>query len=110
MVTRLSQKQVETEFYEECREAKVPCFHHHKANQGHFMLQGSYGGLQLQYVYACGGVKSLTSGFVGAREMYNELRRFHLPTLYKNMRKMEAYICKDKKKKDEKRRAAQVRR
>jgi hypothetical protein len=96
MATRLSQKAVTDEFYEQCINAGVPCRPKHGANQGYFLMQGSYGGIQVQYVYKCGGLSNISSGFVGAREMYLWLSNFDPKSAYKTYKKYEAQICKSK--------------
>lgn len=110
MTTRLSQKQVADDFYEHCIGVGVPCLNKHDGKHGFFLLQGSYGGMQLQYKYICGGVSSLSSGFVGAREMYTWLRNFNPIATYKYYRKQEIEICKNRKESDQRRREGQERR
>lgn len=102
MAGRLSQKQVEEDFYAECKAAGVPTYKSEKANlgklkKGFFHIQGAYGGIQLQYHYKCGGVSSISSGYVGAREMYLWLANFDPVSSYRYYRKREIEICKSKK-------------
>lgn len=97
MTTRLSQKAVADDFYEDCINAEVPCLNKHDGKRGFFLIQYSYGGMQLQYKYICGGISSLSSGFVGAREMYTWLRNFNPKTTYKYYRSQEIKMCKSKK-------------
>ena len=98
MTTRLSQKAVADDFYEHCIGVDVPCLFKHDGKRGFFLLQFSYGGMQLQYKYICGGVSGLSSGFVGAREMYTWLRNFNPVSQYKYWRKREIELCKHKRK------------
>lgn len=98
MTTRLSQKQVADDFYERCIAYDVPCLNKHDGKRGFFMLQYSYGGMQLQYRYVCGGVSGISSGFVGAREMYLWLSNFNPIANYKYYRKHEIEMCKNKAK------------
>jgi len=106
MTTRLSQKAVEEDFYEACISAGVPCAPKHAKNRGYFLMQYSYGGMQLQYKLVCGGTMSITSGFIGAREMYNKLNYFYPERMYKSYRKDEIRICKSKKENERRRNAA----
>jgi len=98
MTTRLSQKQVADDFYEHCIGAGVPCLNKHDGKRGFFLLQYSYGGMQLQYRYVCGGASGLSPGFVGAREMYLWLQNFSPVTHYKYWRKREVEMCKSRAK------------
>ena len=97
MTTRLSQKAVEDNFYEECIDLGVPCYHKHDGKRGFFLLQSSYGGLQLQYKMVSSGVIGISSGFVGAREMFTWLRNFDPVSQYKYYRKREIEILKSEK-------------
>jgi hypothetical protein len=110
MATRLSQKQVADDFYERCIAYGVPCFNKHDGKRGFFHLQGSYGGMQLQYRYICGGTDNLSSGFVGAREMHIWLQNFNPVAMYKYWRKREIDLCKNRKENDQRRREGQERR
>jgi hypothetical protein len=97
MTTRLSQKAVADDFYEDCINLGVPCLTKHDGKRGFFMLQSSYGGLQLQYRMVSSGVFGISSGFVGAREMYTWLRNFDPVSQYKYYRKREMAIIKSNK-------------
>jgi hypothetical protein len=104
MAGRLSQKQVEDDFYAECKAAGVPTYKSEKGNlggktlkRGFFIMQGAHGGIQLQYHYKCGGVSSVSSGYVGAREMALWLANFDPASSYRYYRKREVEICKSKK-------------
>lgn len=97
MVTRLSQKAVEDMFYDDCINAGVPCTRKHTAKQGYLHMQYSYGGMQVQYNYQCGGSSNITSGFIGARDMYNQLKYFNPKTTYKEYRARDIRMCKSKK-------------
>ena len=103
MAGRLSQKQVEEDFYAECKAAGVPTYKSEKAHlgktlkHGFFHMQGAYGGIQLQFHYKCGGVSSVSSGYVGAREMNTWLANFDPVSAYKHYHKKEIEVCKSKK-------------
>jgi hypothetical protein len=103
MAGRLSQKQVEEEFYAECKAAGVPTYKSEKVNfgkknlkRGFFIMQGAYGGIKLQFQYKCGGVSSVSSGYVGAREMALWLANFDPVASYKSYHKREIEFCKSK--------------
>ena len=114
MAGRLSQKQVEEDFYAECKAAGVPTYKSEKAHlgktlkHGFFHMQGAYGGIQLQFHYKCGGVSSVSSGYVGAREMNTWLANFDPVSAYKHYRKKEIEFCKHQKANDERRRKGQL--
>ena len=104
MAGRLSQKQVTEDFYSDCKAAGVPTYKSEKGNlgktlkRGFFMIEGAYGGIKLVYQYKCGGVSSVSSGYVGARELNTWLANFDPVSAYKHYRKKEIEICKSIKK------------
>jgi len=102
MAERLSQKMVADEFYEWCINEDVPCLNKHDGKRGFFLLQYSYGGMQLQYKSVCGGATGISSGFVGAREMDTWLKNFDPKSQYAYYRKIEIQRCNDMKKRGQK--------
>ena len=101
MATRLSQKAVAEDFYEYCISQHVPCYPKHDGKRGFFLLQSSYGGLQLQYKMTSSGVIGISPGFVGAREIYLWLRNFNPASQYKYYRKREMELLKSAKERRE---------
>ena len=98
MAQRLSQKMVEDDFYDECITMGVPCSTENNGKTGYFKIQYSYGGMQLQFKFMCGGSAGISSGFVGAREMSTWLKNFNPKTAYKVYRKEDIERCKNQKK------------
>lgn len=97
MASRLSQKQVEEMFYEQCRYAKVPAKAGKKMkgggySRGFFSVGYAYGMMRIEWIAKCGGMMDV-SGYRGAREMYTWLQNFNYRGQYRYYRKWENGFC-----------------
>jgi hypothetical protein len=109
---RLSQKQVTDEFYKRCEDLNIPTHLKERGNvyksgekkgqnkKGFLFMQSAYSGIQIQYVCISGGIYSLTSGFIGAREMLDKIYNIELKKQYDYYRKIDLRILEDRKNKN----------
>ena len=103
MATRLSQKQVTEYFYQMCKDAGVPTTGKSPRGRkrGFLTMGGAYGGIRVEYVYKCGGISNISSGFVGAREMLIWLSNFSPRAMYKYYQQQEKRVCESMKRRAE---------
>lgn len=95
--SRLSQKQVEDDFYQMCKAAGVPCWLTEKKKpnskrRGFFQMGGAYGKIRVEYSYKCGGISDL-SGYRNARDMDLWLSNFNPKSAYREYQKRDKANC-----------------